>query len=193
VSNRGVVPLSWTLDHVGALCRSVGDTAIMLSVIAGYDELDPSSVEMPVPDYSNALEVQVSKLRLAFHEPFSSREWTRRSARPWTMPLCVGHSSHAALLDNPRTACPVADVASKEGGEFFSDGRKLFTAASNLEKIERHDRINQATHDECGRPTLPWDYFLTTRQPKIEAFLVNRHLTVQCRCVTGALMRGLTT
>jgi aspartyl-tRNA(Asn)/glutamyl-tRNA(Gln) amidotransferase subunit A len=64
VSNRGVVPLSWTPDHVGALCRSVEDTAIMLSVIAGYDELDPSSVEMPVPDYSNALELQVSKLRL---------------------------------------------------------------------------------------------------------------------------------
>jgi aspartyl-tRNA(Asn)/glutamyl-tRNA(Gln) amidotransferase subunit A len=64
VSNRGVVPLSWTLDHVGPLCRSVEDTAIMLSVIAGYDELDPSSVEMPVPDYSNAPEVQVSKLRL---------------------------------------------------------------------------------------------------------------------------------
>jgi len=50
VSNRGVVPLSYTLDHVGPLCRSVEDTAIMLSVIAGYDELDPSSVKMPVPD-----------------------------------------------------------------------------------------------------------------------------------------------
>ncbi len=71
VSNRGVVPLSWTLDHVGPLCRSVGDTAIMLSVIAGYDELDPSSVEMPVPDYSNAPKVQVSKLRLGIpRSPF---------------------------------------------------------------------------------------------------------------------------
>ena len=71
VSNRGVVPLSWTLDHVGPLCRSVEDAAIMLSVIAGYDELDPSSVEMPVPDYSNAPKVQVSKLRLGIpRSPF---------------------------------------------------------------------------------------------------------------------------
>jgi aspartyl-tRNA(Asn)/glutamyl-tRNA(Gln) amidotransferase subunit A len=71
VSNRGVVPLSWTLDHVGPLCRSVDDAAIMLSVIAGYDELDPSSVEMPVPDYSNAPKVQVSKLRLGIpRSPF---------------------------------------------------------------------------------------------------------------------------
>jgi aspartyl-tRNA(Asn)/glutamyl-tRNA(Gln) amidotransferase subunit A len=71
VSNRGVVPLSWTLDHVGPLCRSVEDTAIMLSVIAGYDELEPSSVEMPVPDYRNASTVQVSKLRLGIpRSPF---------------------------------------------------------------------------------------------------------------------------
>jgi aspartyl-tRNA(Asn)/glutamyl-tRNA(Gln) amidotransferase subunit A len=43
----------------------------MLSVIAGYDELEPSSVEMPVPDYRNASTVQVSKLRLGIpRSPF---------------------------------------------------------------------------------------------------------------------------
>src|SRR6266568_5933342 len=53
VSNRGVVPLSWTLDHVGPLCRTVEDAALMLGVIAGYDELDPSTVDVPVPNYSS--------------------------------------------------------------------------------------------------------------------------------------------
>lgn len=71
VSNREVIPLSWTLDHVGPICRSVEDTALMLSVIAGYDELDPSSVEMPVSDYSSASKVQVSQLRLGIpRSPF---------------------------------------------------------------------------------------------------------------------------
>jgi aspartyl-tRNA(Asn)/glutamyl-tRNA(Gln) amidotransferase subunit A len=64
VSNRGVVPLSWTLDHVGVLCRTVEDAAQMLGVIAGYDELDASTVDTPVPDYSNAFKMQISKLRL---------------------------------------------------------------------------------------------------------------------------------
>jgi aspartyl-tRNA(Asn)/glutamyl-tRNA(Gln) amidotransferase subunit A len=63
VSNRGVVPLSWTLDHVGPLCRTVEDAALMLGVIAGYDEPDPSSVETPVPDYRSAFKMQASKLR----------------------------------------------------------------------------------------------------------------------------------
>src|SRR6202795_4851237 len=64
VSNRGVIPLSWTLDHVGPICRTVEDAALMLGVIAGYDERDPTTVDAPVPDYSRALKMQISKLRL---------------------------------------------------------------------------------------------------------------------------------
>src|SRR5712691_9372017 len=64
VSNRGVIPLSWTLDHVGPLCRTVEDAALILGVIAGYDELDPSTTETPVPDYSRAFKMQTAKLRL---------------------------------------------------------------------------------------------------------------------------------
>jgi aspartyl-tRNA(Asn)/glutamyl-tRNA(Gln) amidotransferase subunit A len=63
VSKRGVVPLSWTLDHVGPLCRTVEDAALLLSVIAGYDELDPSTAAIPVAEYGRATE-QGSKLRL---------------------------------------------------------------------------------------------------------------------------------
>jgi aspartyl-tRNA(Asn)/glutamyl-tRNA(Gln) amidotransferase subunit A len=64
VSNRGVIPLSWTLDHVGPLCRNVQDAAVVLQVIAGYDELDPASSERPVPDYNQAFGIDVSRLRL---------------------------------------------------------------------------------------------------------------------------------
>jgi aspartyl-tRNA(Asn)/glutamyl-tRNA(Gln) amidotransferase subunit A len=64
VSKRGVVPLSWTLDHVGPLSRTVEDAAIMLDVIAGYDELDPSTLAVPVADYSSACKARLSRLRL---------------------------------------------------------------------------------------------------------------------------------
>jgi aspartyl-tRNA(Asn)/glutamyl-tRNA(Gln) amidotransferase subunit A len=64
VSNRGVIPMAWTLDHVGPICKSVEDAALMLSAIAGYDERDPTTVDMEVPDYSRAFRMQVSKLRL---------------------------------------------------------------------------------------------------------------------------------
>ena len=37
VSMRGVIPLSWTFDHVGPMTRCVADTALILQAIAGYD------------------------------------------------------------------------------------------------------------------------------------------------------------
>src|SRR3972149_531772 len=55
VSRRGVVPLSWALDHVGPLTRTVEDAAIVLGVIAGPDPLDDSASQEPVPDYQRAL------------------------------------------------------------------------------------------------------------------------------------------
>ncbi len=51
VSARGVIPLSWSLDHVGPLAATVGDAAIVLQAIAGYDALDLCSADVPVSDY----------------------------------------------------------------------------------------------------------------------------------------------
>lgn len=44
VSRAGVVPLSWSLDHIGPLARSAEDCAIFLDATAGYDAADPASV-----------------------------------------------------------------------------------------------------------------------------------------------------
>ena len=55
VSQRGLMVTSFNGDHIGPLTRSVSDTALMLQTIAGYDPLDPSTVPVPVPDYSASL------------------------------------------------------------------------------------------------------------------------------------------
>jgi len=55
VSTRGVIPLSWSCDHVGPMTRCVTDAAIMLQALAGYDSDDPMSVDAPVADYVTAL------------------------------------------------------------------------------------------------------------------------------------------
>jgi aspartyl-tRNA(Asn)/glutamyl-tRNA(Gln) amidotransferase subunit A len=56
VSAYGVVPLSWTLDHVGVLARSVEDVAMVFQSIAGYDPMDNHSLEEAVPDCLSGLE-----------------------------------------------------------------------------------------------------------------------------------------
>jgi aspartyl-tRNA(Asn)/glutamyl-tRNA(Gln) amidotransferase subunit A len=64
VSRAGVIPLSWTLDHVGPITRSVRDAALMLGVIAGHDPADPASEDRPVPDYTAGLEDGVRGMRI---------------------------------------------------------------------------------------------------------------------------------
>ena len=65
VSLRGVIPLSWNLDHSGPLARSVRDVGVLLQAIAGYDADDPYSVDMPVPDYLAELGNGVRDWRVA--------------------------------------------------------------------------------------------------------------------------------
>ena len=51
ISRYGVVPVSWSLDHVGILVRTVEDAALMLQVMSGEDPNDPGSASQPVPDF----------------------------------------------------------------------------------------------------------------------------------------------
>lgn len=64
VSRRGVAPLSWSLDHVGVLARTVRDVALLMDAIAGYDRADPATCEVPVPDHGAELAAGVEGLVL---------------------------------------------------------------------------------------------------------------------------------
>ncbi len=70
VSIRGIVPLTWSLDHCGPIARTVEDTALVLRTIAGYDRLDLQSVDYPVPDYSGAIGAPVAQFRLGISPQF---------------------------------------------------------------------------------------------------------------------------
>jgi aspartyl-tRNA(Asn)/glutamyl-tRNA(Gln) amidotransferase subunit A len=65
VSLRGVIPLSWNLDHAGPMARTVFDVAILLQVIAGYDAMDPYCINIPVDDYTRDIHQGVRGWRIA--------------------------------------------------------------------------------------------------------------------------------
>jgi aspartyl-tRNA(Asn)/glutamyl-tRNA(Gln) amidotransferase subunit A len=65
VSTRGVLPLSWNLDHIGILALSVRDVATILKVLAGFDSHEPGSQNVQVDDYHTHLEDGVKGLRVA--------------------------------------------------------------------------------------------------------------------------------
>jgi aspartyl-tRNA(Asn)/glutamyl-tRNA(Gln) amidotransferase subunit A len=70
VSIRGIVPLTWSLDHCGPIARTVEDAALVLQAIAGYDRLDLQSVDYPVPDYGAAIGAPVAQFRLGIPPQF---------------------------------------------------------------------------------------------------------------------------
>lgn len=65
VSTTGVYPLAKSLDHVGPMTRSAVDAALMLQAMAGFDETDPRSLSVPVPDFSEDVGDPVSGSRVA--------------------------------------------------------------------------------------------------------------------------------
>ena len=65
VSLSGVIPLSWSTDHVGPLARCVADAALLYQSIAGYDPLDPVCQPQPLEDALASLDGSIQGWRIA--------------------------------------------------------------------------------------------------------------------------------
>lgn len=77
ISRDGCMPLSWTMDKLGPICRSVEDCALVLDAIHGADGRDPTAVNRP---FEWPCEIDFRRLRighLARHaEQFERPPWT---------------------------------------------------------------------------------------------------------------------
>jgi aspartyl-tRNA(Asn)/glutamyl-tRNA(Gln) amidotransferase subunit A len=68
VSRRGVFSNTFTMDHCGPLTRSAEDVAAVMAAIAGHDPEDPSTEDLPVPDYLAELGGGIRGLRIGLVE-----------------------------------------------------------------------------------------------------------------------------
>src|SRR6202011_2209597 len=64
VSRYGLIAFASSLDHIGPFGRNVRDAAMLLSVVAGRGELDSTSADAPVPDYTSLLDGTVKGMRI---------------------------------------------------------------------------------------------------------------------------------
>ena len=74
VSRRGVLPLSFSLDHVGPLTRTVRDNALMLDLIAGYDAGDPASANRAAGGHAAQLGRDIRGIRVGLLRHFYTRD-----------------------------------------------------------------------------------------------------------------------
>ncbi len=114
VSRHGIVVISWSLDHVGPMTRTVADNAILLNVIAGQDPADDTSSAQPVPDYTRAIRRGVRGWRIGVPKAEQFNGYHPDVTRAYQDALDVFRRLGAAIaeVDLPATADVIDDVQS---------------------------------------------------------------------------------
>ena len=80
VSRYGMVAFASSLDQAGVFARSAGDAAAALQVMAGFDPRDSTSVDVPVPDYSKALNQPLKGMKIGLLREFFEGLESRNAA-----------------------------------------------------------------------------------------------------------------
>jgi aspartyl-tRNA(Asn)/glutamyl-tRNA(Gln) amidotransferase subunit A len=70
VSRYGLIAFASSLDQIGPLTKDVRDNALLLNAIAGYDDRDATSVNIPVPDYLRSLEKDIKGMRIGIPKEY---------------------------------------------------------------------------------------------------------------------------
>lgn len=147
VSRRGVVPLSFSLDHIGPMTRTVEENAGLLNVVAGHDASDPGSANEPIPDYLAAVRQGQSEgikhLRVGVIRHFYRNDMVAHPA--------VEAGIEAALDVLADLGVEVVELTTRPLGE-FADGNRMILMS---EGYAVHERWLQ---------TRPEDYAEMTRQ-----------------------------
>jgi aspartyl-tRNA(Asn)/glutamyl-tRNA(Gln) amidotransferase subunit A len=136
VSTRGVFPLSTSLDHVGPLCRNVEDTALLLQVIAGYDKLDPTSVDWAIDLYTDVVKANAkSRIGIVRRPFFDDLDGDIACAIDEALKQMAGDVLEVELPPTP---------AAVQGPEVYAVHGKHFAASPELYGRWIQERLKQA-------------------------------------------------
>jgi aspartyl-tRNA(Asn)/glutamyl-tRNA(Gln) amidotransferase subunit A len=73
VSRYGMIAFASSLDQGGPIARTAEDAALLLNVMAGFDPRDSTSVDEPVPDYTQSLNNDIKGLRIGLPKEYFSQ------------------------------------------------------------------------------------------------------------------------
>ena len=122
VSRHGAMPLSWTMDKIGPMCRSAEDCGLVLEVISGGDSKDPGSARKSFY-YATQYYRKPKDLRIGY-APVDFAEWAQPSARPaFAQALAAIRETGAQLVETRLPDLPYGAMASTiilaEGASVF--------------------------------------------------------------------------
>jgi aspartyl-tRNA(Asn)/glutamyl-tRNA(Gln) amidotransferase subunit A len=138
VSRRGVFPLAFSLDHVGALTRTARDNALMLDLIAGYDALDPGSSNRATGGYTAGLDRGVAGLKVGVIRHFYARDMVADAEM--TAAIDAGVAKLAEL------GAEVREITTAPLAEYLACNRTILTS----EAFAIHDKWMRERPQDYG-------------------------------------------
>lgn len=194
ISRSGILPLAWSLESAGPMAWTAEDCAILLQAMAGFDPMDPTSMNCPIPDYSAALTNDIKGLRVGLLRQFYTIDNPVNDATRNAIDAAAHDLEKMGCIVNEIQLSPLAEwnacgviimvteaYANHEAnlqqrfmdyGEIFRDRLALaglFTAADYIQAVRRRRELIE----EFDRKMNDFDVILTAttanEAPKIEA------------------------
>ncbi len=98
-SRWGIVAFASSLDQAGPFARTVEDCALMLNVMAGHDEKDSTSANIPVPDFTKALKPDMKGLRVGIPREYRADGMPAEIEKMWQQGIDWLKSAGAEIVD----------------------------------------------------------------------------------------------
>lgn len=143
VSTSGVIPLSWSLDHLGPITRTSLDAALILQVIAGYDPQDTGSIDAPVPNYASIIAGSTA-LRLGIPRAYFYEELDPE----------IRAATEAALSDLKKLTTSLQDVPPLASDATYSSWMNPYVAVITSEAYAYHKESVAHNPELYQAPTL---------------------------------------
>jgi aspartyl-tRNA(Asn)/glutamyl-tRNA(Gln) amidotransferase subunit A len=138
VSRRGVLPLAYSLDHIGPMTRTVRDNALLLDLIAGYDLLDPGSANRATGGYTAQLGRGVKGLRIGVIRHFYTRDMQADAE------MTAGVEAAVTLL--AELGAEVREIETAPLGDYAAVNRTILTS----EAFAIHERWMRERPQDYG-------------------------------------------
>ncbi|HJU15487.1 MAG TPA: amidase [Stellaceae bacterium] len=186
ISRRGILPLSFALDHAGPMAWTAEDCALLLQAMAGHDPADPASANRPIPDYRAALDRGARGLRIGLVRHFYERDNEANTATRQAIAAAAETLQGLGCTVREVTLSPLADWAAcgvaimlveayaiheanlrrrfTDYGEAFRDRMALaglITGADYVQAVRRRRELV----DELDRAMADLDLVMTAAAP----------------------------
>jgi aspartyl-tRNA(Asn)/glutamyl-tRNA(Gln) amidotransferase subunit A len=150
VSRYGMIAFASSLDQGGILARTAEDAALLLNVMAGFDEKDSTSIDHPVPDYTTSLNDSIQGLRIGLPKEYFTA----------SLDTAIAQAINAAVDVYQKLGAKIVEI-SLPNSEHSLPAYYVIAPAECSSNLARYDGVRYGYR--CAQPTDLEDLYKRSR------------------------------